>query len=129
MLMDRDRLGDLELSVMKILWDSNVPLDVKEVTKRLGGTRAYTTVMTTLNRLHMKGYLEQEKHSRSFLYSPFISRNSFIQQMLSRIAEYLFNGNIRRLVPYMLGLDKEMTEEERKHLQEICKRIKDIDDK
>lgn len=124
----RDRLGDLELLVMKILWDTNEPLDVKEVTKRLGNTRAYTTVMTTLNRLYRKGYLKQEKHSRSFLYSPLVSQNTFLHQTFSRIAEYLFSGNLGRLVPYVLGLDKKMTEEEIKTLQEICKRIEDIDD-
>jgi len=125
MMNSRDKLGDLELSVMKILWGSDEPLDVKEVTNRLGGTRAYTTVMTTLNRLHLKGFLAQEKNGRSFLYSPCVSQNVFLHQMFSRISDYLFNGNLGRVVPFVLGLDKKMTEAERKTLQDICNRIED----
>lgn len=45
-------LGRLEQAVMEILW-SGGSHSVREIQHRLGGAaRAYTTVMTTLDRLH-----------------------------------------------------------------------------
>ena len=35
---------------------------------------AYTTVMTTLDRLYKKGMLDRRKHERAFLYQPSLSR-------------------------------------------------------
>ncbi len=38
---------------------------------------AYTTLMTTLDRLHRKGVLRREKNGRAFLYQPRLSRAEF----------------------------------------------------
>jgi predicted transcriptional regulator len=70
-------LGDLETRVMNILWADN-PLAVRDVKARLKGTKlAYTTVMTTLDRLYRKGVLLREKSGRAFLYRPRFTRAEF----------------------------------------------------
>jgi predicted transcriptional regulator len=69
-------LGPLEVTVMEIVWnrgESNVR-DVIELLKR---PLAYTTVMTTLDRLFKKGLLERRKSERAFLYSPRLSRDQW----------------------------------------------------
>ncbi len=124
----QDRLGDLELAIMKVLWESQEPLDVNQVSDRLGGDRAYTTVMTTLSRLHKKGYLNQERDGRSFRYSHRIAKKTFLKRTFSHIADFLFNGDVRQLVPHILGMDRELTDDERNMLREICEGIKDLDD-
>jgi len=48
--------------------------NVREVAVKLGRPLAYTTVMTTLDRLYKKGMLERRKSERAFLYSPRLSR-------------------------------------------------------
>jgi predicted transcriptional regulator len=40
---------------------------------RLGNGLAYTTVMTTLDRLFRKGLLHREKRNRAFIYSAMLS--------------------------------------------------------
>lgn len=63
-------LGELELAVMEIIWQSE-PVSVREVQERLlRGKRnlAYTTVMTILGRLKDKGWVTAEKQGRAFLY-------------------------------------------------------------
>lgn len=68
-----EALGPLEITVMEILWargDSNV----HEVAERLDRPLAYTTVMTTLDRLYKKGLLERRKSERAFFYVPRLSR-------------------------------------------------------
>jgi predicted transcriptional regulator len=74
-----EALGPLEITVMEILWlhgDSNV----HDVTQRLDRPLAYTTVMTTLDRLYKKGLLERRKSERAFFYHPRLSRAEWEQK-------------------------------------------------
>jgi hypothetical protein len=62
-------LGPLEMQVMNVAWSVG-RCSVRDVVERLNSKLAYTTVMTTLDRLFKKGLLEREKSERAFLYSP-----------------------------------------------------------
>jgi predicted transcriptional regulator len=65
-------LGPLEMQVMEVVWTVG-RCSVREVVEKLNSKLAYTTVMTTLDRLFKKGLLEREKSERAFLYSPLLS--------------------------------------------------------
>lgn len=65
-------LGPLELEVMEVVWNCQ-RCSVREVVEKLNSRLAYTTVMTTLDRLFKKGLLDREKSERAFLYSPAMS--------------------------------------------------------
>jgi predicted transcriptional regulator len=65
----QDALGHLELKVMEILW-AHGESSVHDVVERLGRPLAYTTVMTTLDRLFKKHLLVRRKCDRAFLYAP-----------------------------------------------------------
>ena len=74
-----EALGPLEITVMEILWlhgDGNV----HDVTQYLHRPLAYTTVMTTLDRLYKKGLLERRKAERAFVYRPRLSRAEWEQK-------------------------------------------------
>jgi predicted transcriptional regulator len=58
---------------MEILWAKGNGR-VREVAESLDRRLAYTTVMTTLDRLFKKGLLQRRKHERAFVYSPRLSR-------------------------------------------------------
>src|SRR5260370_40177256 len=66
-------LGHLENTVMEILWAQGES-NVRDVVQRLGRPLAYTTVMTTIDRLYKKGLLNRRKSERAFLYTPRLSR-------------------------------------------------------
>ena len=65
-------LGPLETQVMNVAWSIG-RCSVRDVVEKLNSRLAYTTVMTTLDRLFKKGLLEREKAERAFLYSPLLS--------------------------------------------------------
>jgi predicted transcriptional regulator len=69
-------LGHLETQVMEILW-SGGESNVREVAQLLQRPLAYTTVMTTLDRLFKKGLLARRKEDRAFVYSPKYSRGEW----------------------------------------------------
>jgi len=62
-------IGPLEIAVMEILWTTGES-NVHDVSARLNRPLAYTTVMTTLDRLFKKGLLDRRKEERSFVYAP-----------------------------------------------------------
>jgi predicted transcriptional regulator len=69
-------LGPLEVAVMDILW-ARGESTVRDVVERLGRPLAYTTIMTTLDRLYKKGLLDRHKCDRAFLYVPRLSRSEW----------------------------------------------------
>jgi predicted transcriptional regulator len=79
-------LGALESAVIEVLW-AEAALTVIEVEERLLRTReiAHTTVLTTLDRMHRKGYLTREKHGKAFVYSPAYSRAEFEKAMAQEV--------------------------------------------
>ena len=69
----RFALGHLERNVMDILWSRGAS-SVRDVAQGMDRQLAYTTVMTTLDRLFKKNFLDRTKSERAYLYSPRISR-------------------------------------------------------
>jgi predicted transcriptional regulator len=77
--MMQDGLGHLELRVMEILW-AHGECNVHGVVERLGRPLAYTTVMTTLDRLFKKHLLVRRKWERAFRYAPRWTRQEWEQK-------------------------------------------------
>jgi predicted transcriptional regulator len=77
-------LGELESAVMETLWAQSHQT-VNEVEERLRNKReiAHTTVLTTLDRMHRKGYLTREKQAKAFVYAPRYTRDEF-ERMLAQ---------------------------------------------
>lgn len=74
--MTDTRLGPLEARVLEALWAKGCACSVRDLQAGFPGV-AYTTLMTTLDRLHRKGMLARTKQGRAFLYAPHQSRERF----------------------------------------------------
>ena len=74
--MARLPMGELEATVMDVLWDRGGWLTPGEVHEALLADRrlAYTTVMTILVRLWQKGRLERQRDGRAYAYRPLLGR-------------------------------------------------------
>ena len=77
--------GPLEIRVLEALWQRGVPACVRDIQPDFPGV-AYTTLMTTLDRLFRKGTLKRDKNGRAFYYRPKGSQ----QQLLSQLAGTTF---------------------------------------
>lgn len=88
---DNSGLGDLEGAVMAALW-ANREMTTPMVHEVVGMPRglAYTTILTTLQRLHKKGLLERVNQGRGHAYSPRVSRDEFIRERATGLASQLF---------------------------------------
>jgi len=78
------RLGDLERSVMDVLWDSDGWLTAREVAARLHHERdlAYTTVLTVLERLERKGFVQRQRAARAHRYLAVDAREAVVAEAM-----------------------------------------------
>jgi predicted transcriptional regulator len=82
-------LGPLENEVLEILW-ARGESSVHQVGEHLARPLAYTTVMTTLDRLYKKGYLDRRKSERAYIYMPRMTREEWERQLAADVvAGYL----------------------------------------
>lgn len=83
-------LGELEERLMTIMWEES-PLSVRDVCTRVKRSKlAYTTVMTTLDRLHTKGLLARTKQGNAFLYLPAIDRSEYQRRVVEAALAPMF---------------------------------------
>ena len=61
---------------MEMVWEFGAS-NVRDVVRRLERKLAYTTIMTTLDRLYKKGLLERELTDRAFVYRAKLSREEW----------------------------------------------------
>jgi predicted transcriptional regulator len=97
---------DLELEILKVLWKKS-PLGVREVQEELaiGAARrelARTSVITMMNIMHQKGYLNRRKAGNSFRFSPKVTDQEVNRGMLGDLVERVFDGSARNVVLELL---------------------------
>jgi len=75
-------LGPLETKVLEFLWSQGCAVTVRHV-HLLFPELAYTTLMTTLDRLYRKGVLIRRPRGRAFAYEPRCSRDEMLGELMS----------------------------------------------
>lgn len=77
-------LGPLEAQIMEQAWEASRPLSVRDMLERLSPARAraYTTVMTVMDKLHDKGWLKRERVGRAFVYRPALPRADYAAALM-----------------------------------------------
>lgn len=92
--------GPLELRVLETLWSRGGPGCVRDIQPQFPGV-AYTTLMTTLDRLFRKGTLTREKTGRAFYYSPKASEQQLISQLAGSAFATLLPADAASVRPIM----------------------------
>ena len=90
------RLHDLEAAIMDVVWTRKLTrFCVADVLSELAKHRtiAYTTVMTTLARLHEKGLLARERDGKRYLYTPKASRQEFLESTAREVLDKAVGGH------------------------------------
>jgi predicted transcriptional regulator len=117
-------LGPLEISVMEVLWASG-ECSVRDVVPRLDRPLAYTTVMTTLDRLYKKGLLDRRKSERAFLYSPRLSRRDWERKVAGELIQGLLAGPSPSRESLVSFLVDAVGQHDEALLEELEKKIRD----
>ncbi|MBC7299763.1 MULTISPECIES: BlaI/MecI/CopY family transcriptional regulator [Actinomycetes] len=114
------RFGDLEAVVMDRVWAAEDDLTVRDVYESLLVEReiAYTTVMSTMDNLHRKGWLDRERHGKAYLYWPTLNREEYSAQLMRGALE----GTRSDLV--LAHFVEQISEDESEALRAALRRIK-----
>lgn len=75
-----EQLGSLESELMERIWEMG-ETSVRELYAILAPRLAYTTIMTTLDRLFKKGLLDRRLVARAFYYAPTVSKQDYNHQL------------------------------------------------
>ncbi len=117
-------LGDLEREVMHIAWQRG-EVSVRDVCLALDKRMAYTTLMTTLDRLHKKGLLARRKDGRAFLYSPRLSPEQFTRGVAQDLIDGLLARGEGGAEPILACIVDAVSERDRALLDELDRLIKE----
>jgi BlaI family penicillinase repressor len=92
-------LAPLELDCMNTLWPIGQGT-VREIRDLLAPRRprAYTTIMTIMDRLARKGIVERKKVGRAYIYRPNLSAEDARSQALGQVVENYFGGSKEALI-------------------------------
>jgi predicted transcriptional regulator len=113
-----DVIGPLEARVIERLWASPGPSTVRDLQPDFPNT-AYTTLMTTLDRLHRKGLLERSKIGRAFHYRPRYSREELASEVARRSFERLLGSGAAGLRPILSTLVDTVSQRDAEALDEL----------
>lgn len=87
------QLGSLEADIMDRLWAADRRLSVRQVVDAMNSERqtalAYTTIMSTMAKLHRKGWLSRSRQGKQYLYEPVETREACTARLM---AEALTGG-------------------------------------
>jgi predicted transcriptional regulator len=79
--------GMLEDEVLAVLWRAGRAMTPAEVQLDLGDRLAYTTVMSTLARLHRKGLVSRESTGRGYAYIPTVDEAAHTAEAMAELLD------------------------------------------
>jgi predicted transcriptional regulator len=117
-------LGKLERQVLDEAWRRG-EVSVREVFASFDEKVAYTTLMTTLDRLYKKKLLHRRKDGRAFLYSPAVTLQEFEHGIREDVIDGLLGHGAEGVEPVLACIVDTVSERDRELLDELDRLIKE----
>jgi predicted transcriptional regulator len=96
------RLGDLQIAILRVLWDEG-EATVARVTEAIAGKRrAPTTIATMLSKLERRGIVAHRVEGRQFVYRARVSEQEVTHTMVADLTQRLFEGDVSALVSHLI---------------------------
>lgn len=117
-------LGALERDVMTVAWNEK-EISVRSACEQLGASVAYTTVMTTMDRLFKKGLLSRRKVGRAFVYRAAVTRREMEGAVAAELVHSLFQRDGREPLPILSSLVDAVSDRDRALLDDLERLIRE----
>ena len=115
--------GKLETRVLEALWRRGEASSVRDLRDQFPAT-AYTTLMTTLDRLHRKGVLARVKEGRAFLYRPLYTREQLRVGLAENALGSIFGAGLSGR-PILSFLVEAVSRQDRKLLDDLERLVRE----
>ena len=117
-------LGRLERQVLEETWRRG-ETSVRDIFSAFDQRIAYTTVMTTLDRLFKKRLLSRRKDGRAFLYSALVTREEFERVIAEDVIDGLLGRAADGVEPVLACIVDAVSEHDRELLDELDRLIRE----
>lgn len=126
--MDKNQpnISNSEFDVMQIIWEKG-PINSKDIIKHLSARKDWNekTIKTLINRLLKKDAISFEKEGRTYLYSPLIKKEEYLQRESNTFLEKFYNDSLNSMFSYFIK-DKKLSKSDIEQLKELLEeKIKD----
>src|ERR1700752_5501025 len=111
-------LGKLERQVLEETWRLG-EVSVRDVYRAFEERIAYTTLMTTLDRLFKKNLLERRKDGRAFLYTAVVSRDDLDRGIKEDVVDGLLGHGADGVEPVLACIVDTLSQRDRELLDEL----------
>ena len=118
------RLGALERQVMAIVWTAG-EINVREACAKMDSSVAYTTVMTTMDRLYKKRLLARRKIGRAFLYTAAATRDEMEGAVANELVHSLLQRQGGEALPILSSLVDAVSDQDRALLDQLERLIRE----
>jgi len=111
-----EQLGTLETEVMERAW-THAEISVRDLHQEMERRLAYTTLMTTLDRLYKKGLLRRRKEGKAYFYSAILSEQQYQESLTQHFFGMVLHDRknssavLSRFVEAVSQTDREMLEQ------------------
>ena len=115
-------LGKLERAVLETVWQLQEACvhDVQRALVRAETTEyAYTTLMTTLDRLYKKGLLTRHKEQQAFVYQPRFSREELERCVAKDVIDGMLAATKGKVEPVLAYIVETVSEKDRALLDDL----------
>lgn len=119
-----ESLGKLEQDVLNEIWQRD-EVSVRDVYLAFDERIAYTTLMTTLDRLFKKKLLRRRKDGRAFVYVPAVSADELEQGIREDVIDGLLGHGADAIQPVLACIVDTVSERDRELLDELDRLIKE----
>lgn len=117
-------LGTLEREVMDEVWRQK-EVSVRQVEIAFEARTAYTTIMTTLDRLYKKGFLNRRKVGRAFLYEPRFTPEELERGLAEDVIGGLLDSATERIEPVLACIVDAVSDRDRVLLDELERLVRE----
>ena len=117
-------LGKLERQVMEETWRLG-EVSVRDIHRAFDEQIAYTTLMTTLDRLFKKKLLERRKEGRAFVYVPVVSRDELDHGIKEDVIDGLLGHGADGVEPLLACIVDTISERDRELLDELDRLVQE----
>jgi predicted transcriptional regulator len=111
-------LGELERRVMQALWEKG-ERSVRDVHDSFGGELAYTTVMTTMDRLYRKALLGRHKRGKAYVYSARVTPGELRQGATRGLLDRLLREDRENAGPILSCIVESVSDRDRTLLDDL----------
>jgi BlaI family transcriptional regulator, penicillinase repressor len=100
-------LSDLQLAILRILWDRGEATATDVHAQVCQGDRdlAPTTVATVLSRLEKRGLVKHRTRGRQYVYRAAVDEREVRRSMLRRVTDFFFGGETSALLSHLVATD------------------------